>query len=308
MKSLCPRSSVSIPGAAAYPLTGTWTPVIQPPPAPFDALVAAGITVYALHGFRRGLLSHSGATCRVRRGSDNLEREYAAPLSAEIATWCGGATAYLVREHDQMGGGRDLYQPTPSLQPVIDLSGTYPVAVYNGIEHYMLMQNALGWPRARAGMAIGSAIKPAVANDKTRAISTWMAPDGVNSSGAVQATLDMGNSPDMLRFVVSRITGDATVSLATPIVTGAWQSVVAGGNYTTGEAFLRNGGALVTGLGLTTGVTGNVDSAAGPWSGRHRNAGREFSGAVAASVWVPQALTAEQSLALANALSQMTSA
>lgn len=308
MKSVCPRSSVSIPGAAAYPLTGTWTPVIQPPAAPFDVLADAGIPFYALHGFRRGLLTHSSATCRVRRGSDNAERDYAAPLSAEIATWCGGATAYLVRHYDQTGLGHDLYQSSLPLQPALDLSGTYPAAVYDGGDDYLLLQGALGWPRSRAGMAFGFAIKPAVANDKTRSIGTWMAPDGVNSSAAVQATLDMGNTPNMLRFVGSRVTGDATVSLATPIVAGAWQSVVAGLDYATGNALLRNGASVLTGVGLTTGVTGVIDSAAGPWIGRHRNSGREYSGAVAASVWVPQALTAAQSLTLANALSQMTAA
>lgn len=308
MKSVCPRSSVSIPGAAAYPLTGTWTPVIQPPPAPFDALVDAGITIYALHAFRRGLLTHAGATCRVRRGSDNVERDYAAPLTSEIATWCGGATAYLVRHYDQVGLGRDLFQPTASLQPVVDLSGTYPVAVYNGVDHYMQMQNALGWSRARAGLSVGFSARPAVTSGSVRAICAWMAPDGVSSSAAVQATLDWGNAANTARFVGSRQTGEATVSLATPIAAALWQSMAAGLDYTAGNAWMRNGATLVEATGVTIGVTGDLNSSALPWVGRHRSAGREYSGALAASVWVPQALNAAQSLALANALSQMTSA
>ncbi len=307
MKSLCLRAPIVIPGASAYPLAGTFSSVITPPPKPFDAVVAAGITLYGLTSPQRVLQTWTGATWRVSRSTDSAERDFVAPLCADILAWAPTGTVSLVREYDQTGNGHDNYIATASLRPTVDLSGTYPVAVYDGVDDYLSPQGALGWPRARAGMAVGFSVKPTTINDKTRCICAWMAPDGVDSSGAIQGTLDTGTAANTLRFVGSRITGDTVVTLTTPIAAGAWQALVASLNYTSGEASLRNGATIVTGIGLTSGVTANVDSAFLPRIGRSRNTGREMSARIAASVWIPQALSTAQSLLVEQALAQITS-
>jgi hypothetical protein len=85
---------------------------------------------------RRINSGYTGALIRLRRSTDNTERDFGSGLGmgetldySAIDTFLSGGTAHVVKWYDQSGQGRDLQQQTASRQPTFDAGATTGRAV-----------------------------------------------------------------------------------------------------------------------------------------------------------------------------------
>lgn len=103
-----------------------------------DSLSATG--AYSVRKLRS---AYSGSCIRVRRSSDNTESDIGFAANAldtsALLSFCSPGDAYVVKWYDQSGNGRDLAQPTATLQPkivnvavVLTAAGGKPAITYDG--------------------------------------------------------------------------------------------------------------------------------------------------------------------------------
>ncbi|SHF05871.1 hypothetical protein SAMN02745157_1538 [Kaistia soli DSM 19436] len=301
MSNLCFRLSSVIPGASAFPLAPSDFQAIVPAPAarPFDALNAAA-PAYALHSFRKMLLTYDGPACRLRRSSDNVELNFAPDtLSSVITTWLAGATAFLVRMYDHSGNNRDLYQPSASAQPSIILSGAYPFADFDGSDDYIDLVNGLGFARNRAGLTVAALANPdTVAGNK--AIAFWA------TTGGTSGTIDVGSVSGTSKASFGR-TSSTQSTANVPITAAAWHRMIGRADWTTPilSAQIDGTEGTVT-ASVTTGVTADVDLTLNPSVGRHQTVSRWWDGKFAASAWYTSAISDANRTLLNTALAAIS--
>ena len=113
---------------------------VSPTPAPAvvpagdrQALFVSGVgalpTPLVAYSVRRLVGSYSGPLLRVRRSSDQTERDIAATSTggldtATLTLFVGKADGHVVSWYDQSGAGNHLTQPAPETQPLIAHNGT----------------------------------------------------------------------------------------------------------------------------------------------------------------------------------------
>ncbi|MYL98724.1 hypothetical protein GR702_13220 [Novosphingobium sp. FGD1] len=104
---------------------------LTPGPRPLE--VVAGI--YGIVGTVRFVSTYLGPLVRLRRSSDNVERDFY-PLAgsdwvdtAEITTWLAGSTASIKTFYDQRGS-KNWTQTSNATQPTLTISGTFAWATF----------------------------------------------------------------------------------------------------------------------------------------------------------------------------------
>lgn len=85
----------------------------------------------AAFSFRKLLQAYKGPVVRLRRESDNVERDFYGSPSA-IETWIGASSARVVTLYDQSGNGKHASQSTATNQPQVAKQFGVYVAHFNG--------------------------------------------------------------------------------------------------------------------------------------------------------------------------------
>jgi len=101
---------------------------------------------WACYGIRALKSTYYGNIIRLRRSSDNTEKDFGSTIScdldtASILSWVGSGDAYVRTWYDQSGNGRHMIQATNSSQPqfvkagALYLSNNRPYIKFNGVEN-----------------------------------------------------------------------------------------------------------------------------------------------------------------------------
>jgi hypothetical protein len=140
------------------------------PPTPFDPStygIDALDNVYGVHGVARILTSWTGNLVRLRRSSDNVERDFSYVSATgfldtgSITDWLLGGTGFVTTIYDQTGNSRHWTRSTQSQQPQIDLAGAHPVINFDGGDHLTgAGTTLLGWTNAQAAVSAICVWKP----------------------------------------------------------------------------------------------------------------------------------------------------
>lgn len=116
---------------------------------PYVNSLAAG-TPIAMISTRRLSSTYTGFILKVRRGSDNIEKDFYADKFGNIRdgvggtsgttlyTWLNGATGYVTTWYDQSGNGYNWTQPTTTSQPIIEFIDNFSKVLINMNGRYML--------------------------------------------------------------------------------------------------------------------------------------------------------------------------
>jgi hypothetical protein len=115
--------------------------------APRRYLLANRSDVAAAYSFRLLSPTYSGPLVRVRRSSDNDERDFYATQRVgkskfvswtEICAFAGSGTPFGTKKYDQSGLGRNLAQSTASAQPQVILAANrLPALLADGVDDVM---------------------------------------------------------------------------------------------------------------------------------------------------------------------------
>jgi hypothetical protein len=100
--------------------------------------VNSSVAAYSLRAVR----ASTAKVVQIRRSSDSVTQDFYAdplgnlltlPVSGQsLSSWLGSATGYVATWYDQSGQGKDLTQPTTSLQPAVSLATSPPSLVFTG--------------------------------------------------------------------------------------------------------------------------------------------------------------------------------
>ena len=150
------------------------------------------------YSLRRLSSVYNGKSCRVRRDSDNTERDIGFTIENNfdipaLIIFLGAANGYIVKLYDQSGNGHDIAQPTAANQPKIQLG------VVNGLPSVIFSKSSstsLSWtpPVKPANYSIFCAFKVNSLSVNNQAPS-GSANGGSNKDmwGAILATYYGGN-------------------------------------------------------------------------------------------------------------------
>lgn len=107
----------------------------------------------AAWSFRKLSSTYAGACCRVRRASDNAERDitfaYNTLDTQLLSDFCVGTSGFVSVWYDQSGNGNDAVQATANAQPLIFTAGATilengkPAITFDGINDYFGLSMAL---------------------------------------------------------------------------------------------------------------------------------------------------------------------
>ena len=91
---------------------------------------------------RRVRTAYTGALLNIRRSSDNATQDFGTGQPqvywADVSTFIGGGTAFIVTWYDQSGNGRNLTQATAANQPsLVNASNSRPAVLGDGVSSYM---------------------------------------------------------------------------------------------------------------------------------------------------------------------------
>lgn len=217
--------------------------------APLDAFAGQ---LYAASGLARLLSAWSGPCLRARRSSDNAEMDVGfagqwpdmGPGSA-FAMWLGASNAYLKTRYDQKGQGHDWTQTANTQQPRLALGGVvdvgpngHPVAVYDGLDDCMDVQNSVGFARNTPAITLASIAMRSGGSGNQHICQVFTA------SGLGRTIMYQGAGN--LAVTGRRVDADApTTVFGNPFTTGAWHRAI--GRARPGAALadiLLNGGAF----------------------------------------------------------------
>jgi hypothetical protein len=106
----------------------------------------------AAYSFRNLDSSYTGALVRIRRSSDNAERDFYGTWNGEFPTtavqdWVGANNGFVVTWYDQSGNSNDISQSTAADQPSIVSSGVVntknfkPSTIYDGTSDFLTRAN-----------------------------------------------------------------------------------------------------------------------------------------------------------------------
>lgn len=106
------------------------TDTIDVAPLNFVDTYVSGSNIAFVYGLKRLVSTYTGPLIRVRRSSDNAEQDigYLSNTTldtAALATFVGGASAFVVTWYDQSGAADHVTQATAANQPRIVNAGTY---------------------------------------------------------------------------------------------------------------------------------------------------------------------------------------
>lgn len=147
------------------------------------------------------------------------------PASA-FAAWLGTSNAYLRTRYDQNGQGRHWTQTANSQQPRLALGGVvdvgpngHPVAVYDGLDDCMEVQNSVGFARNIPAITLASISMRAGGTGNQHICQVFTA------SGVGRTIMYQGAGT--LAVTGRRVDADApTTVFAAPFTTGAWHRAV----------------------------------------------------------------------------------
>lgn len=122
------------------------------PPRPLDTM---GVTALAAYGLRLLRTNYTSFCIRVRRSSDQAERDFGFTAAGNLDTaallaWVGSGNAWVVTLFDQSGTGNNLTQTVAAAQPqivaagVVILDGTRPAMTFDGVAQFMLSSANVG--------------------------------------------------------------------------------------------------------------------------------------------------------------------
>jgi hypothetical protein len=134
-------------GGAGAAKTTTATPT-------FSGILDGWSAGTATYSTRRMRSAYAGPLMRVRRSSDNGERDINATLAgtldtATLSAFCGSASCFVHTWHDQSGNGRDASQANTAIQPRIVNAGTIdsfnglPAPFFNGTDSILTTSGLL---------------------------------------------------------------------------------------------------------------------------------------------------------------------
>ena len=123
-------------GGTGTARTATATPTFT---GALDSLPAAAV----MYSLRRLRGAYTGPLLRVRRASDDTERDIAATLGGNLdaitlTNFCGSASCFVTTWYDQSGNDRNAVQNTAAIQPrvvnagTVELEGTKPALRFMG--------------------------------------------------------------------------------------------------------------------------------------------------------------------------------
>jgi len=98
-------------------------------------------TAVAAYSFRLLTVTYMGPSVRIRRSTDNVEKDFYANTTGDLGDlylgrgqslkeWLNGATGYVRTWYDQTGRGKHVEQTTTASQPTVVLSNTQGNGVY----------------------------------------------------------------------------------------------------------------------------------------------------------------------------------
>lgn len=118
---------------------------VSPGPRPLETIPG----IYGIVGTVRFVSTYLGPLVRLRRSSDNAERDFY-PLAgsdwvdtAAITTWLAGSTASIKTFYDQRGS-KHWTQTSNATQPTLTISGTFAWATFSVSQNF---QPTAGWAR-----------------------------------------------------------------------------------------------------------------------------------------------------------------
>lgn len=194
------------------------------PPTPFDPStygVDALDNIYGVVGTARLLTSWTGNLVRLRRSTDNVERDFSYVSTTgfldkiQIEGWLSGATGFVTTLYDQSGNGRDWTQTTAANQPTISFAGSQGVILFDGGD-YFRSTASVGFTNGQSAVSVVIVVSYLTSFDSSIAFAA-------NSGGNARVLLQMGNSGEVRMF------GSAVD--ATQVVTNTITSVTLGQMY-----------------------------------------------------------------------------
>lgn len=246
--------------------------------------------LFAVFGLTLLLVAYTGPCIRVRRSSDNAERDigFAGGKLDVVAllAFVGAASAYVTRWYDQTGNGHYAAQATGAAQPRIVNAGVLdvgpngkPILVFSGAQ-YLDLQGATGFLRN-----IASATYAAVSRATAASGQCVLASSATGSTA--QARSILAYSPNSTAPVFqARNTDSSTLAALTgaAVASGAWTRLIGRARYAAGGADIAVNGAVVSGALTPAQNTPNADTLVGARIGMFTSGILPLTGGIAAVV------------------------
>ena len=260
---------------------------------------------YGVFSTARVLTSWTGNLVRLRRSSDNAESDFGYVAStgwldtAAVLTWGGADTLAITTVYDQGGNARDMVQTTAAQQPLLDLSGTHPAMLWDGVDDIMTSATMVAFAKNQPSATLIGVGKLAV-----EALTRGM--QGASNHFAAQARCGMGaNATNFYTSFGRRLNADSTqTTLLTISVTDIW--VVEQGIFDWSGAKMYVYADTATAIKdpfQTAGLSENLDSVAVTIGAQSTS--NLMKGPTTLHVFTRDLLTDAQALAFASSLAPL---